>query len=230
MKPVDYGHGEGWWTNGRIGLAALACVALAACARPDGPGGLRDSDLEARARLASTSTCCKTLSELPWQPLPAGKTLDVTLDEKSPAFDFDTGRSHFAAYRLPETGKPRDLKIAFYPRLGAGMVRTAVLPQMVLLDERYETVRTTSPSDFVYSAPGWIESAAYNAKLNFDPGRRERFLIIRTTDAYLRRTMPDGIATGYIFLGPPDPDWYRLPMAGRAWFSPVGSFSLRMTE
>jgi hypothetical protein len=157
----------------------------------------------------------------------------VTLDEHSPAYPFDTGKSYFAAFRLPDPLKRRDLEVSTFRRFGLepGQETRFFLPQIVLLDESFRITRVTDAAQVQYKEPGFIESGRYRAMLELDPKRwPERFFIIRTTDAFMRLTFPEegGIANN--FSGPPAPSWYEATAPWYAHFGPIGEVSVELGE
>lgn len=209
------------------GLLGIAGVLAGCAAGQKGVDGLTTAEREARAGLAAAPVCCRSLGDMAWQALPAGSAVPVLFDDKATAFEFDTGKSYFAAFRLPAIDRPAVLKVGFWPRLTMGPSAGPVLPQVVFLDDAYHTVRMTQPSDFQFAPEGRM---VYEASLPLAPGGAERLALIRTTNDYLKRSLPSTGGVGYLFTGPADPDWYQLPAFYRLRFTPVGKVSVELSR
>lgn len=57
-------------------------------------------------RFHEAKVCCESLSEIPFEELSPGDSKSFDLNEESPAFAFDTGKSYFKAFRLPPLTAP----------------------------------------------------------------------------------------------------------------------------
>jgi hypothetical protein len=138
--------------------------------------------------------CCRSLSEFSFEELRLGDSKSFDLNEESPAFVFDTGKSYFKAFLFPRFSTPYRVTVRSY--ILGNDLRSAYIfiPQALLLNDRYEVVRNV---DFRYlrlekagfaetaketwgimrKLEGYIDVSAEN--------REERFLVIYTTERLL---------------------------------------------
>lgn len=192
-----------------IVVAAVLSSGCAASARPyPGP-------LDARfTAYQHASPCCEDPAGFDYVRLPEAGTLDVVIGSASPAFEFQSGRSYFAAFRLPEAERPYRVRVrslfdnpttdgasVFYPVL-AMMDDTFIVTRMSNLDSlRLEQALTV---------PGGEAGLAVTAP--FDPGiAGEKYLIVFTPA---------------VMLGAPPPerrDGDVLTVATRQWLEQRGN-------
>ncbi len=209
------------WCEWLIGVTAVLVLCSAA-------SGATGEDTTASAKPSSSegpgkpSACCAGLSDSVFQPLYLGKVITVSLREESPTYPFETGVSRFAAFRLPPGLPVRQLRVTSLFGVGRGFKQTILLPQIVLLNDRFEVTRQSAAADFEFRRSTLLEPGRYEATLVLDPQKwPERYAIVRTTDAFTRLSLPLA-GTGYIYAGAQPPAYYELPMASRIRFSPVG--------
>jgi hypothetical protein len=95
----------------RIGLNAASLLVLGAvtfiggCAKPYGTV-LRHYE--------SAPVCCASLTELPVEPLKLGDKKSFDLGGGSPAYRFETGKSYFRAFALPQGPYPYRVTVSSY--------------------------------------------------------------------------------------------------------------------
>jgi hypothetical protein len=138
--------------------------------------------------------CCRSFSEFSFEELRSGESKSFDLNEESPAFVFDTGKSYFKAFRLPPSSAPYRVTVRSY--ILGNDLRSAYIfiPQASLLNDRYEVVRNI---DFRYlrlEKAGFAETAKETwgimrklegyIDVNAEK-REERFLVIYTTEKLL---------------------------------------------
>jgi len=61
--------------------------------------------------LAQAKPCCASLAELPFRPIEREGLIKLEIGSDSPAFVFDSGKSFFAAFRLPDWPRPLALHL-----------------------------------------------------------------------------------------------------------------------
>jgi len=172
-----------------IVVAAVLASGCAASARPY-PGPL-DARFTAYQR---ASPCCEDPAGFDYASLPEAGTLEVVIGSVSPVFEFQSGRSHFAAFRIPEAERPYRVRVrslfdnpttdgasVFYPVL-AMMDDTFIVTRMSNLDSlRLEQALTVPGGEagLVVTAP-------------FDPGvAKEKYLVVFTPAVMLGAPPPE---------------------------------------
>jgi len=206
----------------RVARAAAAALLplLAACAEAGQPSLLQSH----RETLAAAPVCCQDIRSLPYAPLPIGQSCTVSFRSDMPAYVFETGKSYFAAYRIPDGALP--LRLVVRTAVGTGMVQPAIL----MLDRDFHNGRLIEQPTFhlEVDALGANKFATATVPL----GRSDpppRYLIFLTTEAAL---------AGRTVLGDPlDPEvipgmaaqWTRPPKSEPYqrevyYHSPIGSF------
>lgn len=154
------------------------------------------------------SSCCVSLVELPVEPLQLGDKKSFELADNSPAFRFETGKSYFRAFTLPQG--PYPYKVTVRSFLVGGYLKSAYIfyPQLLTLDANRKVVRATGPGTFSLEQVGLLEAMqeaeglryVLEGGLTFTEGSRdERYLVVLTTDELLKgkTSVPTG---GEMFL------------------------------
>ena len=114
--------------------------------------------------------------------------LRFEIDEGTPSFAFDTGRSPFRTFRLPEGG-PYTLTLSSYV-VGDPPTWQVFSPVVLVLDEARRPVRRVGPEAFRWDSATGDETPGWRKKLEATlqaGGPGERFLIVHTTEALLAR-------------------------------------------
>ena len=160
------------------------------------------AELQALARAPS---CCAALAELPYRPLDREGSLALKIGPDSPAFGFDTGKSFFAAFRLPDWPRPLEIRVTSraevplleMPLLLAGMEsnRPVFSPALLVLDAQFRVKRIMHEPEGLavktYAQPGGgqgevqVEGAVYIAEAPEDAA----YLVILTTDELRARSV-----------------------------------------
>ncbi len=171
-----------------FGLLFILCVAVFSqgCAKPYGT-------LVRHYR--ETPVCCNTMADLPVEPLLAGEKKSFELGANSPLYRFDTGKSLFRVFALPEGPYPYRVTVSSY--LVGDYLKSSYIfsPQLITLDKDRRVVRSTGPGSFSVAHADFLESlqtaGGFRNKIeggltftgtNFD----ERYLVVLTTDELLR--------------------------------------------
>jgi hypothetical protein len=124
-----------------------------------------------------------------------GETRLTDLGIGSPVYAFETGKSFFRAFALPESSSPYEVSVESY--LVGGYLKKAYLfsPQIVTLDKNRAIVGTSGPDTFKVERAGLVEALQraegleqkLSGSITFDGNdQRERYLVIYTTDVLLK--------------------------------------------
>ena len=198
-------------------LAVAAAGLLAACSTAESrlaPGSVLPEvhasvPLELGWRLSRTPACCESLAQLPYRDAaPDERPMRVRIDQDSPAFVFEGGKSYLAAFRLPAAARPllvqvQSRRIA-HPGV-AGLLGVdaprVFRPAVLILDARFRVRRTISPT-WTNNDECLRSEQAPVFDLRFDvsgPPSQEAYLVITTADAL--RALDGELACGRIQHG-----------------------------
>lgn len=188
------------------------------------------------ARYREAPVCCRSFADFPYEDLRQGDSKSFDLNDKSPAFAFDTGKSYFKAFRLPPYAIPYRIVLRSY-MLGDSVDSAYILcPQVIFLDEKFATVRSTDYRFLRLTKAGFFETAGETWGLMWklegeievaEANRNEKYMIIFTTDTLLAaktsistwRTVPI-VLPGLVTAIPTHKEEVLVP------HSPVGRISL----
>ena len=164
-----------------LGLIALA--GLTGCATPVS---------EQRSMLETAAVCCTSMSEFKYTPLVISDEKDITLGAESPAYVFETGKSFFAAYRLPAWSGPYQIRAEAQSRhLRSGMFA----PSVLVLDRDFKVTRRFNIDDRGSSPRSGIVHIFVN-----EPNQNEQYLVLfnARTDGSVEtlQAMPTTIMVG----------------------------------
>lgn len=139
--------------------------------------------------LANTRICCERFSDMPYEKLSLKEDATFAIDEKSPVYEFKTGKSFFKAFELPCSEQPYSISLRSY--LTGFDYRTSYIfvPSVVLLNENFQIIRVIDQAHFEFAMPGFAEGQNFNAMLEgfidvVSQGAKERYMII-----YMDRTL-----------------------------------------
>lgn len=112
---------------------SLVALLLASCAAP-----VAQQD----SALTSKAVCCKSLSEFSYSSLPLGRRETFRLDASSRAFEFPTGKSYFAAFKLePKANRQINIESNFNGQL----IGQYLHPILTFLNAQHQPVATLAP-------------------------------------------------------------------------------------
>lgn len=146
--------------------------------------GNRDT---AMTELASVSSCCRDVSSLPFQELQPGATKLVPIDSSSPAYNFNEGKSYFAAFRLPVNSG--NLRITV-----DGLIDKSLFnPTVMMLDSKFNVTRKLGSDVFKYEPARMLEGDRMEAVFTVDRSyvgnpNNESYMVIYTDSATLDKT------------------------------------------
>ena len=146
-------------------LIGGACVSgLSACITPVA---------ERLAMLERTAVCCESLREFKYAPLSTSEEKEVTFGEDSPAFVFETGKSFFAAYRLPAWTAPYQIRAEGQ---AATVVKAGLFsPSALMLDGDFKITRQFNIAQDIGNARPTIVHIFVN-----EANKDEQYLVLFT--------------------------------------------------
>jgi maltose operon protein len=110
--------------------------------------------------LRSARVCCESVAQFGYEDLGESGGVSFKLDEASDAFDFQTGKSYFKAFRLPQRELPYRISVRSLA-LGEHIKEAHIFyPQVAVLDDRFAVVGQSDPGDFSLGKAGVGEAAA----------------------------------------------------------------------
>ena len=131
-----------------IFLVFLLCLVIA-CAAPYGT---------VVNRFKNAPVCCESFSKFNYEAIQIGKSKSFNINKDSPAFLFDTGKSYFKAFGLPQHSYPYRVVIKSY-MLGDHIDKAYILfPQILTLNKNFELIRLSSPQIFRLKKSGFFET------------------------------------------------------------------------
>ena len=83
---------------------------------------------------APAAACCSSLSALPFQPMPLGQELEVSLTPAGPTYDFSGKRQHVAALKIPDGFSATTVQVRTYLSGIFIWNMSALIPGFVFLD------------------------------------------------------------------------------------------------
>lgn len=145
--------------------------------------------------------CCASPAEFRYMPLSLGESVTAQIDGSTPAWNFESGKSFFLAYRLPETTAPFAIEfVSHISPPGSYLFH----PEVLLLDENHAVVHRVDPRTFNFSGQQLLEPPHVGGKLAFPAvtaPRREKYMLVLTTDSLrgLSASIRDGGPISSIF-------------------------------
>jgi maltose operon protein len=189
-------------------LLTAICLSVASCASPV-PREI--GELEQKA------VCCESLDQMKFVPLQPDRDTPVKLDHTSPVYAFESGKSYFAAFRLPSNLEGTDLEVKTYSSSVGLNDSSAFYPYFLLLDSQHQIRRTLPAPGFRFNTVDTLRGH-WSIRLSFQTG--DAYLVIYTSPAVFDRglitpgsgaylgvigSMPyfsPGSPGGYVALGP----------------------------
>lgn len=168
-------------------LSLVMSAALAGCTAA--PVQSYPARPEARLALyARTKACCDDPSGFSYLPLPERGFADAVVSRTSPAFEFHSGLSPFAAFELPKTSTPYRLRVKSVFDAGRGDETSIFYPVVALLDDTFIVMRMSGLDNLrlepSLATPGGEAGLALTVPI--DPATENpRYLIVFTPAAVL---------------------------------------------
>ena len=168
-------------------LSLVMSAALAGCTAA--PVQSYPARPEARLALyARTKACCDDPSGISYLPLPERGFADAVVSRTSPAFEFHSGLSPFAAFELPKTSTPYRLRVKSLFDPGREGETSVFYPVVALLDDTFIVLRMSGLDNLrlepALATPGGETGLALTVPV--DPATENaRYLIVFTPAAVL---------------------------------------------
>ena len=168
-------------------LSLVMSAALAGCAAA--PVQSYPARPEARLALyARTKACCDDPSGFSYLPLPERGFADAVVSRTSPAFEFHSGLSPFAAFELPSASTPYRLRVKSSFDPGRNGETSVFYPVIALLDDTFIVLRMSGLDNLrlepALATPGGETGLALTVPV--DPAMENaRYLIVFTPAAVL---------------------------------------------
>lgn len=178
----------------------LVSTFLAACANEqvrwhgNASGDHAIVDAQAHRMLQDAIPCCRTLADLPYTELSPNLGAVANLGAGSPAFEFESGKSFFAAYRIAGLPRPLILEVAglaasqdkIHSRHGALLRSSSLAPVALILDSNFQVVRRLESTPNQASCP-LVPGGAYTLQAVIgESADQASYLVVATSDS-LRR-------------------------------------------
>lgn len=157
----------------RLAIPVITLMAVSSCATLVTHETAVDS-------LRNSRSCCESFAQFKYDQMAESGDTTFNLDASSDAFEFQTGKSYFKAFRLPGKELPYRLKIQSYA-LGDQIDKAHIFyPQAALLDDRFDIISQSSPADFFLGKAGLEKTAFKTWGL---PVRLEGYLAVNDPSA-----------------------------------------------
>ncbi len=143
---------------------------------------------EVEAAYRAAPSCCASPAQFTYAPLSLGQTMTTAIDGATPAYEFESGKSYFRAYRLPETRAAFSVEI-LSPLAAGGSY--AFHPEVLLLDERHVVVRRVDPRTFSFSGIQFAGPGHIGGTIAFPASgaaRTEKYMLVLTTESLMKLT------------------------------------------
>lgn len=154
------------------------------------------------AKVDAKSPCCKSMSEFKYEALTASDRTAFQLNDDSPVFSFETGKSYFKAFALPSQGKL--LRVASRPTGSIGFetrkFSQSFCARALFLDESFRPVIAFD------SLPNYARSFGSSAFISqFEIPTNARYVVLHTNpktynDMAVRYTSGGGYMVGNAFV------------------------------
>ena len=211
------------WKPARPLLLIACCLAGCTTTSASYPGG---ADAR-RAAYAESTPCCEDPAAFAYAQLPEAGTVDIVIGKASPAFEFQSGLSRFAAFRLPAGNTAFRVRVKSFfdgPDSPQGSV---FYPVLAMMDEWFIVTRVSNLENLrleqALATPAGASGLAVSAP--FDPSvSPERYLVV-FTPAVLLGAGPAEHRDGDL-LTAPSMDWLEDKGQAVVAPSPFGRISI----
>lgn len=144
-------------------------------------------------QLEKSEPCCRSLAELPYQPIDRQGSVDVIIGNDAPSFAFTSGKSRFAAFRLPDWPRPLSIRLDSYSTAEPGGLGNVIPelrglifhPVVLILDAQFRVIQR---HDGFHSRPECRTNRFFPALSGeFEIDARlaaAAYLVIMTSDAW----------------------------------------------
>lgn len=131
---------------------------------------------------AGGAACCDDPERFPYEALPESGSVELTIDGRSPTFEFQTGISAFRAFRLPAADHPHLVTVRSFISGGPDPARARVFyPLVAVLNDDYLISRLTDLGQLQVDLPLYEAASRPAYRIALPVGEaRERYLVIFT--------------------------------------------------
>jgi len=152
--------------------AVMLCAVLSLPGCMSGPSAL---DL---AALQAAPLCCRDFSDFPYQQINLPFSASLSIDQNSPAFNFSSGKSFFAALKIP---KLEDIELNIRSNYTFGGTFD---PSILILNSNFQPNRLISGNEIEFFAQGAFEPAHKKITLKLSPKKDDdSYVIIFSTES-----------------------------------------------
>lgn len=132
------------------------------------------------SKVQAKASCCKSMSEFKYEGLAfKAPPLSFALNEQSPLFEFETGKSYFKAFSLPRINQPAKLRVWSRPTGSIGFetqtYSQAFCATARFLDANYQTI--SAKNDVPIFVRGFWASSFLS---EFDVPIEAKYLVLHT--------------------------------------------------
>jgi maltose operon periplasmic protein len=162
----------------------FASVLLSSCAsdKPLSP---------AKSELETAAVCCEKYQQFYFQQLKLGASESFTIDQSSPAFMFDSGKSYFKAFSLPTAGKSYFIIVSSYfvDKEERSEEPYIFSPVVMFLDADYRVTRKVDTGIVIpINSGNSMNHTSLDIEIAMNPRTAdEKFMVIYTTTALLKQ-------------------------------------------
>lgn len=168
-------------------------------------------------QLRNSQSCCTSLAGLSYQPITRQGSFEVRIGTDSPSFNFGTGKSYFAAFRLPNWPRPLTIGVDSFRAAEPGGLGALIpdlrglifRPVVLILDEQFRVTQMVDNFSPGTDCRNNAFSPALRTEFDIDMARAQStYMIVLTTDAF--REKKEGPICGVMLNG----------------FSPIGKLKI----
>lgn len=140
-----------------------------------------DARDNAMNQLGQASSCCKDMSAFSYTQIPGNFDQYVVIDGSFPAFNFQEGKSYFAAFQLPQNSG--DLRITVASQID----KTLFWPKVIMLDSQFRVTRVIDANIFKYEPARMLSGDRIEGVFTIDRAfignpNNETYMIIYTPE------------------------------------------------
>lgn len=143
------------------------------------------------SRYEQASVCCQSIKDFRFESIQHGDSIEFKLDEESPAFVFNTGKSFFKAFTMPAYNYPYRINIHSYIQGQYIELAHIFIPQIIFLNDRHEITRVVNASIFSAKKNPISETSGLRFKVEghidiSHDNKDERYFIVMTSQEHLK--------------------------------------------
>jgi hypothetical protein len=115
---------------------------------------------KAMNHLIQSKDCCGSMAEFDYESIPGIEGITFKIDESSPAFVFQSGKSLFKAFQLPRVEAPYYIQVKSFG-LGEHISKAHIFyPQLALLSDNFDVLKQSDAHEFSLKKGGLGETAS----------------------------------------------------------------------